>query len=242
MKKNISWQVLIIIGLVGIITGQFIIIGVIGNAIGVVGDICFLIGIVNMIIAFAKGRKEKNNISENTAIKIEKSLKNKNSDYKKYISYIPYGIIIILVLVIIFLINKNNKPLISSNESSIIEQLPEQKGDGSFSFNTEEYPENFIVGFWLNEQINTSYFFEKDKTLSIVNGENVLSCTYEINKQNIENNSVDIWFYCPMPDWQGYSELHYLTFSSDYKSFSDTKNIQAMIDEVPGKFIKVEAR
>lgn len=66
MKKNISWQVLIVIGLVGDLIGRFTV-GIIGDAIGVLGDICLLIGIANMIIAWLKNkkiRKEMKNISQ----------------------------------------------------------------------------------------------------------------------------------------------------------------------------------
>lgn len=64
MKKNISWQVLVAVGLIGSLAGRFIG-GIVGNAIGVVGDSCLLIGIVNMIVALIKNRRIKNEQGEN---------------------------------------------------------------------------------------------------------------------------------------------------------------------------------
>ena len=240
MKKNISWQVLIVIGLAGDLIGRFTD-GVIGDGIGVIGDVCFLIGIANMIVAFVKNKKQKD-ISKKITFEIEKNIEKKKFDYRKYIRYAPYGAIIILVFMIIFLINKNNRPFVSSDEKSIIKQLPEQKGDGSFNFNAEENLGDFIVGFWLNEKINTSYFFEKDKTFSIVSGEDVSTCTYETGNQNLESNSIIVWFRCPMSDAPNYAEEHTINFSKDYKSFTDTRNVYANIEKIAGQFIKVETK
>mgnify|MGYP001573237102 CR=1 len=48
MKKNLSWKVLLGLGLVLDLIGRFLD-GVILNAIGVLGDLLFLFGIVSLI-------------------------------------------------------------------------------------------------------------------------------------------------------------------------------------------------
>jgi|GEM_PF-6049031 len=135
MKKNISWQVLLVIGLICWITGRFIIVGVIGNAIGLVGDICLLMGIVNMIIYFVKRRKikkeQKNNIPEANQADRKESI-----NYKKYIKYIPLAIIIILIVIIIFLINKDQKSNDFLNISPSNYESSPEAGNGSFNFDT----------------------------------------------------------------------------------------------------------
>lgn len=139
MKKNISWQVLIIIGLAGSIVGRLIE-GVAGNAVGVLGDICLLIGIANMIVAFVKNRrlkkaKEKDAV-KNLQIENADGKEKQDLNYKKYLGYISYAVIIILVVFIIFLLSKGK----NSNNSRVIKQnnqeLSSKKSDGSFDFET----------------------------------------------------------------------------------------------------------
>lgn len=133
MKKNISWQVLIIIGLSGDLIGRFTI-GVIGDAIGVVGDICFLIGMANMIVYFVKKRKikkeQKKNFIEESTIEIEKE-KELNIAKNRTISYLEsniwyrtlkvfYLIFFMLILIFCNIIIFDNIPdnLTSSNETA----------------------------------------------------------------------------------------------------------------------------
>lgn len=60
MKKSLSWQVLLLLGVIVIIIGRTIG-GVIGQIINVLGDILFLLGVVNMISTMLKKRKAENN-------------------------------------------------------------------------------------------------------------------------------------------------------------------------------------
>ena len=231
MKKNISWPVLIIIGLVGDFIGRFTD-GIIGDAVGVIGDICLLIGIVNAIVILIKRRKIK---KENNIAKEEKKEKKESINYRNYIIYSAFAIIIILIIIIIFLIStyKNeNEPILEQSKSMGIKSVSQG----------EKITSNSIIGFWLNESEDVSYCFEEDETLSVVKGERVSQCTYEISSQDFKKNSMDIWFYCPMPDWPAYRELHYVSFSKDYKSFTDAKNVQTMIDKIPGQFVKAEVK
>jgi hypothetical protein len=107
MKKNISWQVLIIIGLVGDLIGRFTV-GIIGDAIGVVGDICLLIGIANMLVAWIKNKKFKKEQATDT-VASNKIEARESFSYKKYAKYIPYAVISILIIVIILLVNNREK-------------------------------------------------------------------------------------------------------------------------------------
>lgn len=106
MKKNISWQMLIVIGLVGDLVGRFTV-GVVGDAVGVAGDICFLIGIVNMIVALIKNRKERKLGSDSSkAESIGKSFKK----VEKRDIFIGLLIFIIVILgVVLFAKIKNQK-------------------------------------------------------------------------------------------------------------------------------------
>lgn len=96
MKNNISWQVLILIGLVGALIGYFIG-GVIGSAIGVFGDICFLIGVANMVVAWTKNRKIKNINQEVAFEKIEKG--NKSKVANNFLNENWFKIILIIILI-----------------------------------------------------------------------------------------------------------------------------------------------
>jgi hypothetical protein len=64
MKKNISWQVLILLGVVGIVISR-VASGVIIDSIGVLGDLLFLLGVVNLISALVK-RKKNTNVADPT--------------------------------------------------------------------------------------------------------------------------------------------------------------------------------
>ena len=59
MKKNLSWKILIPLGVVCILIGRLVQGGVITDAIGVLGDIVFLLGAVNLIATFYKNKKAK---------------------------------------------------------------------------------------------------------------------------------------------------------------------------------------
>lgn len=50
MKKNLSWSILLIIGVVGKLVGNFFSNNIFALGIGVIGDICFLIGIIYFFI------------------------------------------------------------------------------------------------------------------------------------------------------------------------------------------------
>lgn len=58
MKNNISWKALLLIGVIAIVVSR-VFEGVVANAIGVLGDIVFLIGLVSMISSMIKARKDK---------------------------------------------------------------------------------------------------------------------------------------------------------------------------------------
>lgn len=117
MKKNISWQMLIVVGLVGSLAGRFIISGVIGNAVGVFGDICLLIGIVNAIVALIKSRKERKlgidsskaeNIGKSFAMKIEKR-------------DIFVGLLILMIVILGFVLfakSKNQKEVLETKSKN----------------------------------------------------------------------------------------------------------------------------
>lgn len=61
MKKNISWQVLLGLGLLGDLTGRFLG-GPIFHTIGVLGDLLFLFGVVNLIATLIRKRRINKNI------------------------------------------------------------------------------------------------------------------------------------------------------------------------------------
>ena len=63
MKKNISWQVLLSLGFVLNLIGRFLD-GVIFSAIGVLGSLLFLLGIVNLVAMLIRKRKANKNISK----------------------------------------------------------------------------------------------------------------------------------------------------------------------------------
>lgn len=131
MKKEISWQVLIAIGLVGIFTGRFV--GdVIGSAIGVVGDICLLIGIANGIVAFVKNRKLQKVRGDDFFEKKIAIDPNSRLEEKKYINheklftkYAPFFVIVFLVISILYLVGKNDR----SSDSSGVSVNESKKSD-----------------------------------------------------------------------------------------------------------------
>lgn len=57
MKKNLSWPVILVLGVVGDLIGRFIQGGVITEGIGVLGDLLFVVGVIYMIIALVKRTK-----------------------------------------------------------------------------------------------------------------------------------------------------------------------------------------
>jgi len=63
MKKNLSWQVLLLLGVIGIIISR-ILDGVVFQAIGVLGDILFVLGVINMIRGMIKRNKESKTVLE----------------------------------------------------------------------------------------------------------------------------------------------------------------------------------
>ncbi|MBU6431279.1 MAG: hypothetical protein KGJ58_00550 [Patescibacteria group bacterium] len=65
MKKNISWQVLLGLGLALDLIGRFLE-GTVFHAIGVLGDLLFLFGVINLITTLIIKRKVNKNISKPT--------------------------------------------------------------------------------------------------------------------------------------------------------------------------------
>ena len=57
MKKNLSWPVILVLGVVGDLIGRFIQGGAITEGIGVLGDLLFVVGVIYMIIALVKRAK-----------------------------------------------------------------------------------------------------------------------------------------------------------------------------------------
>ena len=62
MKKNLSWKFLLSLGVIGIVMGRLMLNSVLGEIIGVFGDIMFLLGVVNLVSALIKKRKASKNI------------------------------------------------------------------------------------------------------------------------------------------------------------------------------------
>lgn len=113
MKKNISWQMLIVIGLVSFLAGRFIISGIIGNAIGVFGDVCLLIGIVNAIVALIKKRREKKiSIDSSKTESIGKSFVKKIEKRDIFIGLLIF--IVVILGVVLFTKSKNQKETLES--------------------------------------------------------------------------------------------------------------------------------
>ncbi|MEI7425666.1 MAG: hypothetical protein WCK16_01910 [Candidatus Moraniibacteriota bacterium] len=151
MKKNIPWQALLTIGLVGAIVGRFIG-GVVGDAVGVLGDICLLIGIANMIVALIKKRKEKkaqtNTLSNKIIIKSEKVEVDKKSkiDYFKYFAkYAPFIVIIVLIVIIAIFIN--NKSGLKNTE-----QNQDKQGGKEFLFRKQTECMNICQAIYENHK------------------------------------------------------------------------------------------
>ncbi|MCX6740805.1 MAG: hypothetical protein NTY61_00175 [Candidatus Parcubacteria bacterium] len=61
-SKSLSWVMLLIVGLILNVVGRFLN-SIIGEALGTIGGIMFLIGIVDMIASLVKKQKSKKNKS-----------------------------------------------------------------------------------------------------------------------------------------------------------------------------------
>jgi len=135
MKRNIPWWVLILIGLAGALVGRLIN-GVVGSAIGVLGDIFLLIGIANMFVALIKNIKvKKEHASKKNDPKTKEIQDTKNnSTYKirKRDVIIVILIIVIVILGFLLIIKSNSQKEIRE----VVSEINTQQESDSFNFDT----------------------------------------------------------------------------------------------------------
>lgn len=227
MKKNISWQVLVLIGLIFSVVGNVIGDGI-GPAIGVFGNICLLIGFANMIIAWIKNRKiKKETDSKEESVKEIKETKSseiKNSNNRNFI--IGILVTISIGLGIFLYVSISDKKRIENTLYSELNRSEKVEKTKSLS------------GYWRNDIEKRDYAINSNGTLEILRKDGSLECTYEIEEESVQ--LIKVWFKCPSVDWPGYAELHELRFLDNNK-FIDTEYIQGIGTRIDGEFIKISS-